>query len=293
MGCPPPPQDLVVPLVQAALSEDLGPGDATTLALIPEHATARAEIKSKATGILAGVPVAREAFLQVDPTLIFEADQEDGDALEPGTVIARVRGKTRGILTAERTALNFLQHLSGIATATARLANRLEGTPTHLLDTRKTVPVMRALAKYAVRCGGGENHRRGLYDMILIKENHMAAAKDFQAAVASARKHYPELRVEVEVTSLDELAKAMDAKPDRILLDNFDPALVREAVRHVDIWLESRGGRRPEIEVSGRVNEANIREYAGHGVDYISSGAITHSAPALDISLDLEPDPGA
>jgi nicotinate-nucleotide pyrophosphorylase (carboxylating) len=290
MGCPPPPQDLVVPLVRAALSEDVGPGDATTIALIPEHATARAEIKSKAAGILAGVPVAREAFLQVDPTLIFEADREDGDAVEPGTVIARVRGKTRGILTAERTALNFLQHLSGIATATARLADRLQGTPTHLLDTRKTVPVMRALAKYAVRCGGGENHRRGLYDMILIKENHMALARDFQAAVASARKHYPELRVEVEVTSLDELAKAMDANPDRILLDNFDPTMVREAVRRVDIWLESRGGRRPEIEVSGRVNEANIREYAGHGVDYISSGAITHSAPALDISLDLEPD---
>jgi nicotinate-nucleotide pyrophosphorylase (carboxylating) len=290
MGCPPPPQDLVVPLVRAALSEDVGPGDATTIALIPEHATARAEIKSKAAGILAGVPVAREAFLQVDPTLIFEADREDGDAVEPGTVIARVRGKTRGILTAERTALNFLQHLSGIATATARLADRLQGTPTHLLDTRKTVPVMRALAKYAVRCGGGENHRRGLYDMILIKENHMALARDFQTAVASARKHYPELRVEVEVTSLDELAKAMDANPDRILLDNFDPTMVREAVRRVDIWLESRGGRRPEIEVSGRVNEANIREYAGHGVDYISSGAITHSAPALDISLDLEPD---
>ena len=293
MGCPPPPQDLVVPLVQAALSEDVGPGDATTLALISEQATAKAEIKSKANGILAGLPVAREVFLQVDSTLIFEADQEDGDALEPGTVIARIRGKTRGILIAERTALNFLQHLSGIATATSRLSSRLQGTPTHLLDTRKTVPVMRALAKYAVRCGGGENHRRGLYDMILIKENHMAATKNFQLAVAGARKHYPELRVEVEVTSLEELAKALDAKPDRILLDNFDPAMVRDAVEHVDSWLQSHGGRRPEIEVSGRVNESNIREYAGHGVDYISSGAITHSAPALDMSLDLEPDQGA
>ncbi|HYV50949.1 MAG TPA: carboxylating nicotinate-nucleotide diphosphorylase, partial [Dongiaceae bacterium] len=194
MGCSPPPQDLVVPLVRAALSEDVGPGDATTLALIPEFATAHAEIRSKADGVLAGVPVAREVFLQVDPTLVFEADQEDGDAVFPGTVVARVRGKTRGILTAERTALNFLQHLSGIATATARLRRGLEGTPTHLLDTRKTVPIMRALAKYAVLCGGGENHRRGLYDMILIKENHMAAAKDFRAAVGDARKHYPELR---------------------------------------------------------------------------------------------------
>jgi len=293
MGCPPPPQDLVVPLVRAALSEDVGPGDATTLALISEHAAAHAEIRSKASGVLAGVPVAREVFLQVDPTLIFEADQEDGDTLVPGTVVARVRGKTRGILTAERTALNFLQHLSGIATATSRLASRLEGTSTHLLDTRKTVPIMRALAKYAVRCGGGENHRRGLYDMILIKENHMAAAKDFRVAVAGARKHYPELRVEVEVTSLEELGRALDARPDRILLDNFDPELVQEAVRSVEAWVTSEGGRRPEIEVSGRVNEANIREYAGHGVDYISSGWITHSAPALDMSLDLSPDEGA
>ena len=293
MGCSPPPQDLVVPLVRAALSEDVGPGDATTLALIPELATAHAEIRSKADGVLAGVPVAREVFLQVDPTLVFEADQEDGDAVVPGTVVARVRGKTRAILTAERTALNFLQHLSGIASATARLSRELEGTSTHLLDTRKTVPIMRALAKYAVRCGGGENHRRGLYDMILIKENHMAAAKDFRSAVGHARKHYPELRVEVEVTSLAELAQALDAKPDRILLDNFDPALVRDAVRDVDAWLEAHGGRRPEIEVSGRVNATNIREYAGQGVDYISSGSITHSAPALDMSLDLEPDPGA
>jgi nicotinate-nucleotide pyrophosphorylase (carboxylating) len=293
MGCPPPPQDLVVPLVRAALSEDVGPGDATTLALIPELATAHAEIRSKADGVLAGVPVAREVFLQVDPTLVFEADQEDGDAVFPGTVVARVRGKTRGILTAERTALNFLQHLSGIATATASLRRGLEGTPTHLLDTRKTVPIMRALAKYAVLCGGGENHRRGLYDMILIKENHMAAAKDFRAAVGDARKHYPELRVEVEVTSLAELRRALDARPDRILLDNFDPTRVRDAVRDVDGWLESHGGRRPEIEVSGRVNETNIREYAGHGVDYISSGSITHSAPALDLSLDLVPDKDA
>jgi len=292
MGCPPPPQDLVVPIVRAALSEDVGPGDATTLALIPEDATAHAEIRSKADGVLAGVPVAREVFLQVDPGLIFEADQEDGDALTPGVVIARVRGKARGILTAERTALNFLQHLSGIATATSRLVRRLDGTSTHVLDTRKTVPVMRALAKYAVRCGGGENHRRGLYDMILIKENHMAAAKNFKAAVANARKHYPELRVEVEVTSLEELTRALEASPDRILLDNFDPAKVRAAVRDLEAWQQTRGGRRPEIEVSGRVNETNIREYAGHGVDYISSGAITHSAPALDMSLDLLPDQG-
>jgi nicotinate-nucleotide pyrophosphorylase (carboxylating) len=293
MGCPPPPQDLVVPLVRAALSEDVGPGDATTLALIPEPATAHAEIRSKATGVLAGLPIAREAFLQVDPKLVFEADREDGDALVPGTVVARVRGKTRGILTAERTALNFLQHLSGIATATSRLARRLEGTPTHLLDTRKTVPVMRALAKYAVRCGGGENHRRGLYDMILIKENHLAAAGDVMTAVANARKHYPELRVEVEVTSMEELERAIEAKPDRILLDNFDPGLVRDAVEAVETGVGSRGGRRPEIEVSGQVNETNIQEYAGHGVDYISSGWITHSAPALDMSLDLHPDEGA
>ncbi|HET9234424.1 MAG TPA: carboxylating nicotinate-nucleotide diphosphorylase, partial [Candidatus Eisenbacteria bacterium] len=241
----------MVPLVQAALSEDVGPGDATTLALIAPQATSRAEIRSKATGVLAGLPVAREVFLQVDPGLIFEPDREDGDPLTPGTIVARVHGRTRGILTAERTALNFLQHLSGIATATHRLARGLEGTQTHLLDTRKTVPVMRALAKYAVRCGGGENHRRGLYDMILIKENHMAAARDFKAAVAGARKAYPELRVEVEVTSLEELDRALDAKPDRILLDNFDPAKVKQAVTRVDQWAGGADARRPEIEVSG------------------------------------------
>ena len=289
MGCPPPPHDLMVPLVQAALSEDVGPGDATTLALISPHATSRAEIRCKASGVLAGLPVAREVFLQVDPGLVFEPDREDGDPVTPGTVVARVHGRTRGILTAERTALNFLQHLSGIATATHRLARGLEGTQTHLLDTRKTVPVMRALAKYAVRCGGGENHRRGLYDMILIKENHMAAARDFNAAVAGARKSYPELRVEVEVTSLEELVRALDAKPDRILLDNFDPAKVKQAVMRVEEWSEGTGARRPEIEVSGRIDETNIRDYAGHGVDYISSGWITHSAPALDLSLDLLP----
>jgi nicotinate-nucleotide pyrophosphorylase (carboxylating) len=285
MGASLPPTELFVPLVRAALAEDVGPGDATTLALIPAQARAEGVLRSKARGILAGLPVAREVFLQVDPEATFEADHEDGDPLVPGTVVARVRGRTRGILTAERTALNFLQHLSGIATAASELVARLEGTSTHLLDTRKTVPVLRALAKYAVRCGGGENHRRGLYDMILIKENHVAAVGgDFTLAVAKARQSYPELRVEVEVTSLAELERALAAGPDRILLDNFDPEGVRNAVRRTALI-----SPRPEIEVSGRVNAENIRDYAGPGVDYISSGWITHSAPALDMSLDLNP----
>jgi nicotinate-nucleotide pyrophosphorylase (carboxylating) len=277
---------LVRALVDAALAEDVGSGDATTLATIPVGGEGEGEIVVKAAGVICGLPVARETFLRVEPRLEFEADLRDGDAAAPGTVAARVRGPARGILTAERTALNFLQHLSGIATRTREWVALLEGTPTRLLDTRKTVPGMRVLAKYAVRCGGGVNHRRGLDDMILIKENHVEGAGGIGPAVARSRGAYPDLRVEVEVRDQGELAEALRAGPDRILLDNFDPEGVRRAMGAVRARKEA-GERVPEIEVSGGITAATLRDFALAGPDFISAGALTHSAPALDLSLEF------
>jgi nicotinate-nucleotide pyrophosphorylase (carboxylating) len=278
---------MVSALVGAALAEDVGSGDATTLATIPEAAVAAGDVQVHRDGVLCGLPVAREVFRAVEPRLVFEADARDGDLVRAGAVVARVSGPARGILTAERTALNFLQHLSGIATTTRRWVGLLEGTRVRLLDTRKTVPGLRLLAKYAVRCGGGENHRFGLYDMILIKENHVEAAGGVAAAVERSRKQYPRLPLEVEVRDLEELDRALALRPDRILLDNFPPSLVREAMARL-------AGRdpRPEIEVSGGVNEGNLREYALAGPDCISAGALTHSAPALDLSLELRRETG-
>ncbi len=278
---------LVLPLVEAALAEDVGRGDATTEATVPEGAPALAEIRAKEAGVVCGLGVARAVFGRLDDRVVFEADAADGDRVVPGMVVARLRGPARALLTGERTALNFLQHLSGIATATRRAADLLEGTGVRILDTRKTVPAMRVLAKYAVRCGGGTNHRQGLFDMILIKENHIAAAGGITAAVARARKAHPELALEVEVTDLDELAEALAAGPDRVLLDNFDPGGVRVAVAAIAAWSEKSGRSRPEVELSGRITPETARDYAVPGVDFISSGALTHSVRALDLSLDL------
>lgn len=278
--------DFFLPLIDAALAEDVGSGDATTLATVGEKTTAEAEILARVSGVIAGLPLARAVFERVDPGLRFEADVEDGDAVSPDQVVARISGRARGILTAERTALNFLQHLSGIATSVSRMAARVEGTGTRILDTRKTVPGMRLLSKYAVRCGGGTNHRQGLFDMILIKENHIAAGGGIGPAVEKSRKTCPGLAVEVEVTSMDELEEALDAAPDRILLDNMTPSEVKDAVARVEERARS-GTQRPEIEVSGDVNLENVREFALPGVDFISSGSLTHSAPALNLSLEL------
>jgi len=282
-----PDLSLVRPLVEAALAEDVGRGDVTTTATVFPHREGEGEILVREDGILCGLPVARETFRLLDPTLVFEADAEDGTQVKNGQCAARVRGRAASILTAERTALNFLQHLSGIATATRRAVTMLEGTGTRLLDTRKTVPGLRFLAKYAVRCGGGVNHRMGLYDMILIKENHLTAAGGVRRAIEAARRHDPSLPLEVEVTSLTELEEALAAGPDRILLDNFDPRGVRHAVEHIRERCAQEGGRPPEVEISGGITPGTIGEYAVPGVDFISSGAITHSAPALDLSLEL------
>ncbi len=279
--------DLVRPLIDAALAEDVGSGDATTLTTVPAAARGEAEILVKEEGVLCGLAVARAVFERVDPATAFEADAADGDAVAPGQIVARITGPARGLLTAERTALNFLQHLSGIATATRRAAAALDGTGVRVLDTRKTVPGMRLLAKYAVRCGGGENHRQGLYDMILIKENHIAAAGGIAAAVRRAREGRPDLRIEVEVTDLEELDQALHAGVDRVMLDNFTPDRVREALQRIVSWAERAGRARPEVEISGRITVETARSFALPGVDFMSSGALTHSVKALDLSMEL------
>jgi nicotinate-nucleotide pyrophosphorylase (carboxylating) len=279
--------DLVRPLIDAALAEDVGSGDATTLATVPASARGEAEILAKEEGVVCGLAVARAVFERVEPGILFEADAADGDSVAPGQVVARITGPARGLLTAERTALNFLQHLSGIATATRRAAAALEGTGVRVLDTRKTVPGMRLLAKYAVRCGGGENHRQGLYDMILIKENHIAAAGAIATAVRGAREARPDLKIEVEVTTLEELDQALRAGVDRVMLDNFTPERVGEAVLRIASWAERAGRARPEVEISGRITVETARSFALPGVDFMSSGALTHSVKALDLSLEL------
>ena len=283
----PPDMALVRPLIAAALAEDVGAGDVTSMATVAAATRGEAEIVIKAPGVLCGLPVARAVFERVDPALVFEADAADGDPVKVGQIVARISGPARGILTAERTALNFLQHLSGIATATAHAVETLKETGVRILDTRKTVPAMRVLAKYAVRCGGGMNHRQGLFDMVLIKENHIAAAGGITAAITRARAAYPDLALEVEVQTLAELDEALAAGPDRVMLDNFKPDEVREAVGRMRGWAEQAGRERPEVELSGNITPATLGGYAMEGVDYISSGALTHSVRALDLSLEL------
>lgn len=271
---------IIEEMVLRALAEDVGSGDLTTDALVDDRATAVAVIHSKEAGVLAGLPAAERVFQILDAGVVFEGLLPEGSDLEPGSKIARVRGTGRALLSGERTALNFLQHLSGVATATRRLAGLIAGTGGRLVDTRKTTPGLRALEKYAVRVGGGHNHRTGLFDGILIKDNHIKLAGGITAAVGRAREAAPHtVRVEVEVESLGQLEEALDAGADLILLDNMPDDLLREAVKL------ARG--RALLEASGNINAANIRAVAETGVDLISVGAITHSAPALDISMDV------
>jgi nicotinate-nucleotide pyrophosphorylase (carboxylating) len=276
------PSDLILePLLRAALAEDVGSGDLTTLATVPAEAQATATIVAKAAGVIAGLPVAARVFALTDPEVSFEAVVAEGATAERGTTVARLWGPARGILTGERVALNFLQHLSGIATRTAKLVELVAGTGARIVDTRKTVPGMRALAKYAVRVGGGQNHRHGLYDAILIKENHIAAAGGVGEAIRRARAAAPHTgRIEIEVESLDQLPEALDAGAEILLLDNMSPELMREAVRRI--------GGRALTEASGNVNEATVAAVAAAGVDLISVGSLTHSVTALDLSLRLE-----
>jgi nicotinate-nucleotide pyrophosphorylase (carboxylating) len=265
-------------LIDRALAEDVGSGDVTTATLVPEDAGGRATLTQKAPGVIAGLDVAAAVFARVDPELRWRTHAEEGVWREGG-LVAEVAGASRSILTAERVALNILQRLSGVATLTARYVTAVEGTGARILDTRKTTPGMRSLEKRAVAAGGGVNHRIGLYDAILIKENHSAMAGGVGEATRRALAAAKGLPVEVECATLDEVREALDAGAPRILLDNMSTDEMRAAV-------ELTAGR-AELEASGGVSLDTVRAIAETGVDFISVGALTHSAPALDISLIL------
>lgn len=290
---------IALQLVKYALSEDVGTGDITSLNTIKSGVNARAAIVAKEAGVIAGLDVARLTFREADPNLKFRPLAKDGDALRPGLAVAQVIGDAGSVLKAERTALNFLQRLSGVASLTRKFVDRVAGTGVVILDTRKTTPGLRFLEKYAVKIGGGENHRLALWDMYLVKDNHIRAAGGLTIAIDRiARTRQGDLLLEVEVESAEQLKEALRPEVDRILVDNRSVAEVRTAVAAVDAWClehppaSSRGPagakRWPEVEVSGGINLENVREYASTGVDYISVGAITHSAPALDLSLEIE-----
>ncbi|ASS49799.1 MAG: nicotinate-nucleotide diphosphorylase (carboxylating) [Candidatus Fluviicola riflensis] len=269
-------------IIQTALQEDLGDGDHSSLACIPADAKGEAKLLVKDTGILAGVDLARLVCETYDPSLQFEELLHDGDTVTPGQIAFYIRGKAQSILAVERTLLNFMQRMSGIATVTNQLVKLLEGTSTKLLDTRKTTPGIRYMEKWAVRIGGGVNHRFALYDMIMLKDNHVDFAGGIQQAIertqAYLRANGKALKVEIEVRNLDELEQVLAiGKVDRIMLDNFTPELLREAVQRI--------GGRFETEASGGITKETLRSFAETGVDFISVGALTHSFKSLDLSL--------
>lgn len=272
---------LIQDAVRAALIEDLGRvGDLTTLATIPAGRTATAVIAARKPGVLAGLPLAREAFRQIDPAVSVEALVADGDSLVPGAVVAKIHGEARSILSSERIALNYLGRLSGIATLTARYIAEVAYTRARIVDTRKTTPGLRAFEKYAVRCGGGMNHRYGLDDAILIKDNHIAVAGGIRAALVAAKAVAGHLvKIEIEVDSLAQLEEVLAEGADVVLLDNMGPEMLRRAVTMV--------AGRMKTEASGGVNLETVRGIAESGVDMISVGALTHSASVLDLGLDV------
>jgi nicotinate-nucleotide pyrophosphorylase (carboxylating) len=277
--------EAAVRLIRDALAEDVGSGDATTNSTVPADRVSEARIVAKEVGVVAGLSVVEAVLRELDPEALVEPVVPDGGLVEPGQVVARVRARTRAILTGERTALNFLQRLSGVASETARFVEALEGTLTRLLDTRKTTPGMRRLEKQAVALGGGVNHRMGLWDMAMIKDNHIVAAGGIRSAVERVREAHPDLPIEVEVADRAGLDEALDAGVDRVMLDNMLPEDMRQAV-----GVARAHPSRPEIEISGGVTLSSIEELAGLGADFVSVGAVTHSAPALDLSLELEGD---
>lgn len=276
-------------IVDLALDEDIGTGDVTTLTTVAAGTRASGIVRAKDAGVISGIEIARFVFARVDPGVRFEAMVADGDDVRPGTALARISGPARSLLTAERTALNLLQRLSGVATVTARYVAATSGTGARIVDTRKTTPGLRLLEKQAVVHGGGSNHRFGLADGVLIKDNHLAAIGGpdrVTKAIAAARAHAPHtLRIEVEVTTLAELDEALAAGAEIILLDNMDTGTMRDAVRRRDTT-----GSSALLEASGGITLPRIPEIAATGVNLISVGALTHSAPALDISLDVDLD---
>ena len=271
-------------IIRKALEEDLGTGDHTSLATIPAYAMGKSRLLVKEDGIIAGIDVAREVFRQVDPTLDFDAVLEDGAHVGPGDVAFYITGSSRSILSGERLALNFMQRMSGIATETARIVSLVAGTGAKILDTRKTTPLLRGLEKMAVRMGGGENHRMGLYDMIMIKDNHVDFAGGTGKAIDAVHDYFNSalkgkgLKIEIEVRNFAELNQVLEkGKVDRIMLDNFSVSDLKEAVRLINGMYET--------EASGGITADNIRSYAETGVNYISVGALTHHIKSLDMSL--------
>lgn len=272
---------LVAKAIADALAEDLGlAGDITTNTTIPADATARASIRTRRPGIVSGVSVAGATFNALDPAIAFDVRRPDGSAVEPGDVIADVAGNARAILTAERVALNFMGRMSGIATLTRRYVEAVAGTSATIVDTRKTTPGLRAFEKYAVRCGGGMNHRVGLFDAVLIKDNHIVAAGGIEKAIAAARALSGHMvKIEIEVDTLAQLEAAMNQGVDAVLLDNMPPDTLKKAVAMV--------AGRALTEASGGISLETARTVAETGVDLISVGALTHSAPVLDLGLDF------
>ncbi len=274
----------IATLIQTALAEDIGTGDITSETTIPADSVSIAIMLAKQDLVLAGIDICRQVFHALDPAVRFDALFKDGDRIAEGTEIARISGNTRKLLSGERVALNLVQHLSGIATLTANYVARVAGTKARILDTRKTIPGLRELEKHAVRMGGGQNHRRGLYDMVLIKDNHIKAAGGIANAVTRAREKAGNFRIEVETGTLDEVRQALAAHADIIMLDNMPGSMMREAVGIIS--------GRALVEASGNVTLETVRSIAETGVDLISSGSLTHSAPAADISMKIK-EPGS
>lgn len=272
-------------IIRLALDEDLSDrGDLTCQALIPPEQQATVSVVARQPGVLAGEPVGRMVMRQLDPTIAWTARKQDGDTLQSGDIVADVTGPVAQLLIGERTMLNFLTHLSGIATLTRKFVDDVAGTKAKILDTRKTLPGWRALEKYAVRCGGGVNHRMGLYDGILIKDNHLAAwteSKSIAAAIDASQKKWPGVPIEIEVDTLEQLTQALASSPAIVLLDNMSPAMMLQAVA-----LRNQQSPAVLLEASGGITLANVAEIARTGVERISIGALTHSAPALDLAFD-------
>ncbi|MDX9782561.1 MAG: carboxylating nicotinate-nucleotide diphosphorylase [Bacteroidales bacterium] len=272
---------LIEKIIELAIEEDVYSGDITTNSLIPEENLAVAEMTAKANGVVSGLEVAKMVFEKFDKNIKWEPLVDEGSLVKRGDKIARVEGSYRTLLTAERIALNILQRMSGIATATSLYVAELSGTKTQLLDTRKTAPGMRILDKMAVKAGGGKNHRMGLYDMALIKDNHIKVAGGIAEAVSEVRASAPDIKIEVEVTNIEETRQAIDAGADIIMLDNMSNEQMAAAVMLIN--------KRADTEASGNMNLERIKEVAKTGVDYISVGALTHSVTALDISMNIVP----
>lgn len=269
-------------IIDHAIIEDIGDGDHTTLATIPQGAIGKAHLLVKDTGVICGVDIARRVFTKIEPTISLEVFITDGSIVHPGDIVFDVTGTKASILQAERLVLNFMQRLSGISTATRKMVDQIAGTKTQILDTRKTTPLLRELEKYAVKTGGGSNHRMGLYDMIMIKDNHVDFAGGIVNAVSMVRKYLDrtnrKLKIEIEVRNFEELHQVLDfGQVDRIMLDNFSPENLLKAISEI--------GNRFETEASGNITFDNVNAYAASGVDFISVGALTHQIKSLDLSL--------